>query len=306
MDKISNYLSSDFFERWLENIVTWITSSGASILLILILFLVGLKVFSVLVNGIGKALDGRFEHRSAQEKAEMMRRSNTLTAIIRQTGKVVIWILFLITLLSTMGINIAPILAGAGIVGLAVGFGAQELVRDVISGFFILLEDHLRQGDVVTINGTSGVVESIQLRTVELRDLSGIVHVFQNGKINTLSNMTKDWSATVFDIGVAYKEDVDHVIEVIKKTADDLYLDSEFKPKILEPLEVFGLDKFGDSAIIIKARFKTRTLEQWTVGREFNKRIKQAFDNEGIEIPFPHRTIYWGEEIKPLNITKNT
>jgi len=205
-------------------------------------------------------------------------------------------------ILKRLGIDIAPILAGAGIIGLAVGFGAQELVRDFISGFFMLLENQIRTGDVARINGTSGAVESIELRTTTLRDFEGIVHIFQNGKINSLSNMTKDWSAFAMDIGVAYKENVDKVMEIIKDTGADLKNDTYFGELMLESIEVFGLDKFGDSAVMIKARIKTKTNKQWEVGREFNRRLKYTFDNAGIEIPFPHTTIYWGEEISPLKL----
>jgi small conductance mechanosensitive channel len=210
-------------------------------------------------------------------------------------------VILILIVLSQVGINIGPLLAGAGIAGLAVGFGAQELVRDVISGFFIILEDQIRVGDVVIVNGVGGLVEKIEVRTITLRDLSGVVHIFQNGKINTLSNMTKEWSARVFDIGVAYKENTEKVTAVVKEVADELQNDPNFQPKILEPIEIFGLDQFGASEVVIKARFKTKPGDQWAVGREFNKRLKQAFDREGIEIPFPHRTIYFGDPEDPNN-----
>ncbi|HYX07835.1 MAG TPA: mechanosensitive ion channel family protein, partial [Bacteroidales bacterium] len=193
----------------------------------------------------------------------------------------------------------------AGILGLAVGFGAQELVRDFISGFFILLENQIRAGDVAIINGTGGLVEKIELRTTSLRDFSGTVHVFQNGKINSLSNMTKEWSAIVFDMGVAYKEDVDHVMKVMKEVGDEMKSSEEYGPNILEPIEIFGVDQFADSAVVIKARLKTKPIQQWTIGREYRRRLKIAFDREGIEIPFPHTTLYWGEEIKPLQVNMN-
>ena len=207
--------------------------------------------------------------------------------------------------LQKVGINIGPILASVGILGLAIGFGAQELVRDIISGFFILLENQIRTGDVAIINGTGGLVERIELRTVTLRDQAGTVHIFQNGKISTMSNMTKDWSAMVFDIGVAYKEDTQRVIDIIKKVGDELMDDPDFNDDIIEPIEVMGLNEFADSAIVIKARIKTRPIKQWGVGREYRKRLKSAFDRENIEIPFPHTTIYWGEDINPLKLEVN-
>ncbi|HSH51027.1 MAG TPA: mechanosensitive ion channel family protein, partial [Bacteroidales bacterium] len=230
------------------------------------------------------------------------KRINTLLGILKGIGKVIVWTIFLMILFKKFGIDIGPILAGAGILGLAVGFGAQELVRDFISGFFILLENQIRAGDVAIINGTGGLVEKIELRTITLRDFSGVVHVLQNGKINTISNMTKEWSAMVFDIGVAYKENVDDVIKVMQEVGEKMLTDPEYKEKIKEPLEIFGLDKFDDSAIVIKARLKTVPGDQWALGREYRRRLKKAFDEKGIEIPFPHTTVYWGEEIKPLEL----
>jgi small conductance mechanosensitive channel len=221
---------------------------------------------------------------------------------MRSIIKIIAWAMIIMLFLRKIGIDIAPIIAGAGIVGLAFGFGAQELVRDFISGFFMLLENQICEGDVAIVNGTGGLVEHVGLRTIILRDLSGVVHVFQNGKINMLSNMTKKWSGMVLDIGVAYKEDTDKVVEVIKQVAEVLRADPNFENKILEPIEIFGVDQFADSAVIIKARFKTKPIEQWAVGREYRRRLKKAFDEQGIEIPFPHRTVYWGEEIKPLQL----
>lgn len=161
------------------------------------------------------------------------------------------------------------------------------------------MENQVRTGDVAVINGTGGVVEQVGLRTLVLRDVSGVVHVFQNGKINSLSNMTKEWSAIVFDIGVAYKEDTDRVVAIMERVAADLRADEILGPDITENLEVFGVDAFGDSAVVIKARLKTKPIRQWAVGREYRRRLKYAFDREGIEIPFPHRTLYWGAEIDP-------
>jgi len=176
------------------------------------------------------------------------------------------------------------------------------ICRDFISGFFLILENHIRKGDVVSINGIGGLVENIALRTITLRDFTGTVHVFQNGKINTLANLTKEWSAMVFDMGVAYKEDPDMVMEIMNKVGIELQNDPNFSEDFIEPIEIFGVDKFGDSAVVIKARIKTKPSKQWTIGREYRKRIKKAFDQKNIEIPFPHTTIYWGDEIKPLHM----
>ncbi len=231
---------------------------------------------------------------------EVEKRATTLGAIFRKTVVAVIWVVAFIMILKEAGFDIGPILAGAGVVGLAVGFGAQNLVRDVVSGLFILLEDQVRVNDVAVVNGTGGLVEQINLRTIVLRSQDGTTHVFPNGSITSLSNMTHEFSYYVFDLGVAYKEDTDHVVEVLREVAEGLMKDEKFAPLILQPLEVLGVDKFADSAVIIKARIKTVPIQQWAVGREMNRRIKKKFDEVGIEIPFPHTSLYFGEASKPL------
>ncbi len=239
------------------------------------------------------------------KKKELEKRVDTLCDILKGIVNISIWGIIILVLLKLLNIDIGPLVAGIGIIGVALGFGSQELVRDVISGLFILSENQIRTGDVGIINGTGGFVEKIGLRTIILRDFEGTVHIFQNGKINTLSNMTKDWSAVVFEIGVAYKEDVDNVIQVMETTGKELRKKEEFKDKIIEDIEIFGVERFDTSSVVIKARLKTKPIEQWTVGREYRKMLKKAFDINNIEIPFPHTTLYWGEKIKPLNIEIN-
>jgi small conductance mechanosensitive channel len=246
------------------------------------------KAEKVIINRLGKKDPSR----------ESEKRAKTLLDILRGVIKISIWVVFLIMILKDLGIDVAPLLAGAGIAGLAIGFGAQELVKDVISGFFMLLEDQIRTGDVVSINKTDGVVEKIELRTVTLRDLRGVVHIFQNGKIDTLANMTKEWSATVFDIGVSYSSNISKVVKAMEKVGEDMRNADNFKESIIDNLEIFGLNSFGDSALVIKARLKTKPGEQWRVMREFNSRLKMVFDKEGIEIPFPQRTIHYAEKQK--------
>ena len=221
---------------------------------------------------------------------------------MRKTVNVIIWSIIIMIILRKINIDIAPILTGAGIIGLAVGFGAQELVRDLIFGFFILLEDQIRKGQVAVINGTSGTVEKLELLTITLRD-AGVVHVFQNGKINTVSNMTKDWSAILFNLGVAYKENISQVMQLIQEVSDGMFAEEEYKVKMLASIEVSGLNSFDDSALVIRGRIRTKPGQQWGIGREYRKRLKEAFDLHNIEIPFPHQTIYWGEEIQPLQLT---
>jgi small conductance mechanosensitive channel len=187
--------------------------------------------------------------------------------------------------LSLFNVDIRPILTGAGIAGLAVGFGAQNLVRDVIAGFFLILEDQVRLGDVVSINGKSGLVEAIRLRTIALRSFDGTVHVIPNGVITELSNMTKDFSFAVLDIGVPYDVNVDSVVEVMHTVAKELRSDPVLGPNIVEPLDVSGIEAFGDTSVLIRARLKTVPIQQWTVAREFRRRLKIAFEQRGIEFP---------------------
>ncbi|MFO7603487.1 MAG: mechanosensitive ion channel family protein [Gammaproteobacteria bacterium] len=232
--------------------------------------------------------------------SEAAKRADTLVRLLRQAVIIMIWVVALLIVLREFGVEITPILASAGILGLAVGFGAQNLVRDVISGFFLILENQVRVGDVAVVNGTGGLVEQISFRTIVLRDLAGVVHVFPNGSVQTLANLTREWSAYVFDIGVAYKEDVDRVMALMREVGGEMRADAAFGPSIIEDIEVFGVDAFGDSAVVIKGRLKTRPIKQWEVGREFRRRLKQAFDREGVTIPFPHRSIYFGEQSGPI------
>ena len=244
-----------------------------------------------------------------KEDEEFQKRTTTLGNIVRYALISIIVAISGITVLREVGIDTGPILATAGIGGLAIGFGAQSLVKDVISGFFILMEDQIRVGDVVEIGGKSGSVEKISLKTTVLRDLAGNVHYVPNGQISVVTNMTKEYSRYVFEIGVAYKEDVDEVMEIIKKIDEEMRHDPEFKDDILEPIEVLGVDQFADSAVIIKARTTTLPIKQWRVAREFNRRIKKRFDELKIEIPFPHVTVYMGEgkdgQAPPLRIVKD-
>lgn len=292
----SQLLTVSFWTDLAQDAVTWAIQSLPPILLILIIAVVASRVIRRLLAHASSLIAVNLKRAGRIDPGELDKRVQTLTSILSATVRVVLWLVITMMILRRLGIDVAPIIAGAGIVGLAVGFGAQELVRDFISGFFILLENQIRAGDVAIINGTGGLVEHVGLRTVVLRDLSGTVHIVQNGKINTLSNMTKDWSAMVFDVGVAYKEDTDQVVAVMQRVAADLQADETLGPEIIEPLEMMGVDAFGDSAVIIKARLKTKPIRQWAVGREYRRRLKYAFDEEGIEIPFPHRTLFWGED----------
>jgi small-conductance mechanosensitive channel len=276
--------------EFLDTLIGWVLSSGIRIVIIIVGAFAALRVFRLLIRKSKKRIA-----ETDKLDVEGQKRAETLARILENTLRLVVLIAALLMVLKEIGINIGPLLAGAGIVGLAVGFGAQSLVKDVISGFFILLENNMDVGDVVSVGGRTGLVESIKLRVTVLRDFEGLVHVVPNGEIAVLTNMTKEYSFAALDIGVAYKEDVDHVIGVLREVGEGMQGDGEYGPLILEPLEVLGLDSFGDSSVNIKVRFKTRPVKQWIVAREFRRRVKRMFDERGIEIPFPHRTLYIGE-----------
>lgn len=287
-------------DNYLSTVGHWFLSSGLRIFLIILLTMLIIKVAQVVSSRLFMTVQKR------KRDDEFKKRTDTLKAVIRYVFNVGIVVIAVVIILGELGIEIGPILAAAGVLGLAVGFGAQSLVKDVISGFFILLQDQIRVGDVVEIAGKAGIVEDVNLKMTTLRDLSGNVHFVPNGEINVVTNMTKGYSRYVFDIGVAYREDVDEVMDVMRKVDEDLRNDPEYASDILEPLEIFGLDQFADSALIIKARTKTRPLKQWRVAREFNRRLKKQFDERNIEIPFPHVTLYMGKDKQdgspPLNV----
>ncbi|MFC1512012.1 mechanosensitive ion channel family protein [Candidatus Latescibacterota bacterium] len=278
-----------FMDSYINSIIGWIMSDGLRILLIIVLSIIFLRFVRMITRRLFSAV-------KKDRDIEFQKRADTLRSVIRYALSILVLTIAAITILGVLEIDIGPILAAAGVVGLAIGFGAQTLVQDVISGFFIFMEDQIRVGDVVEITGKSGLVEKVSLRMVVLRDLAGNVHYIRNGNIDTITNMTKEYSRYVFDIGVSYREDVDEVIEIIKQVDEGLRNDPDYTNDILEPIEILGLDKFADSAIIIKARTKTMPIQQWRVAREFNRRLKKAFDERGIEIPFPHVTLYIGED----------
>ena len=216
---------------------------------------------------------------------ERQKRAETIGRTFRGFLSSIIWITALLMILRTLDVDITPVLTGAGILGLAIGFGAQTLVKDVISGIFMILEDQVRVGDVALVNGIGGSVEQINLRTIVLRDLEGTVHVIPNGEVRTLANRSKDFSYYVIDLGVDYDDDVDAAIAVVNQAAAELRQDPAFAPHILEPVEMLGVDDFGASSVTLKFRIKTLPLSQWLVGRELRRRIKKAFDQHQLRIP---------------------
>lgn len=249
---------------------------------------VGLRLLRVAFNRLEKLLI------RATAAAEVIpesatKRIRTLMSVLWTIVVGLVWFVVVLMTLGQIGVNVTPVLAGAGIVGLAIGFGAQNLVKDLVSGFFLILENQVRVGDVAIINGTGGLVEAISFRTIVLRDEAAVIHVFPNGSINTLSNMTKDWSAYVISVDVAYKEDPDRVSDIMRRVAEEMYAEPKYRSAMLEPIDIFGVDGFTESAVTIKARLKTQPLQQFAIGREYRRRLKKAFDAEGIEMPLAQR-----------------
>ena len=238
------------------------------------------------------------------------KRIDTIGRVIRYFCGVVITGLAILVILSELGVSIAPILGAAGVVGIAIGFGAQSIVKDYFTGFVLLLENQIRQDDVVRVGGEAGLVEDVTLRYVQLRDYDGNVHYVPTGMIDKVTNMGRGFAKAVVDVGVAYGEDVEHCLSVMEQVGAELRADAAFADRITQELEMVGVERWDDSAVILRCRFTVRPLEQWNVRREYLKRLKQAFDREGIEIPFPHVTVYAGQakrgETPPLPIEERT
>jgi small conductance mechanosensitive channel len=262
----------------------------------------GLRILLVVVLAWGAAVFANRMIRGLRiyvsrnlDDPEEVKRVTTLGRVFRYLASVAITLIAGMLVLGELGISVAPILGAAGVVGLAVGFGAQSLVKDYFSGFFLLLENQMRQGDVVEVAGIGGIVEDLTLRYVQLRDYDGNVHFIPNGSITTVTNKTRGHAFAVIDVGVAYCENVDEVLEVMRQTGEALRADTQWQARILEPVEIVGVENWADSAVILRCRFKVAPIEQWAVRREYLRRLKQAFDTAGIEIPFPHLTLYAGQ-----------
>ena len=282
-----------------------ITKTMLRILLIVVVAGILMKLSSKFIIKLKMHLKAR-----AIEDTEELKRIDTIGRVFRYIATIVIGVIAIVEILHQLGISIAPILAAAGVVGVAVGFGAQSLIKDYFNGFFILLENQIRQGDVVDAGGKAGLVEEVTLRYIKMREYSGNVHYVPNGSITTVTNMSRGFAQAVIDVGVAYRENVDEVIKVMKAVGAELRTDEEYQFKILDDMELAGVENLGDSAVTIRCRFKVLPLEQWGVRREYLKRIKAAFDEHGIEIPFPHLTIYPGQlkdgSAPALNIAKDS
>jgi small-conductance mechanosensitive channel len=262
-------------------------------ILVIVVALVVLRLVKTAIGRVGSRMRTRSKTLDDQKRIE------TLTRVLKYVANVVILLLGALIALGTIGISIAPVLAAAGVVGLAVGFGAQSLVKDYFTGIVLLLENQIRAGDIIEVGGKSGTVENLTLRYVRLRDAQGNVHFVPNGQINSVTNSTMDFAYAVVDVGIAYKEDVDACLLVMQKVGAELGEDPAWAARITEPMTTFGVQELADSAVLVRVRFKTLPGEQWAVRREYNKRIKAAFDKVGIEIPFPHVTMCPSDESRP-------
>ena len=266
-----------------EDLGRWAAATGIRILALLLLAFVVVRVLSAVIV----RAEDEIEVGTGLDALERRKRAQTIARLVRRALSGLIWTTAVLIVLRELDVDITPVLTGAGIVGLAIGFGAQTLVRDVITGFFVIVEDQVRVGDVAMVNGIGGLVEQINLRTIVLRDVEGVVHVIPNGEIKTLANRTKDYSYYVIDLGIDYDADVDRVISLVREAGAMVQADATFASSILEPVEVLGVDDFKESAVTLKVRIKTVPLKQWDVGRELRRRIKQVFDREGVRIPLP-------------------
>lgn len=270
-----------------EEVLDWFLDHGVVILGIVVFVIVAIFVLNLVVPRLVRvATEQRLK---GKPEEEIRQRTDTLTHVFTRSGMVLLIVMGFFTSLPELGVNIGPLLAGAGIVGIALGFGAQSLVRDYLSGIFILIDNQYGKGDVVRIADISGLVEDIGLRRTVLRDLDGVVHYVPNGEVHVASNFSQEFSRVNLNVSVSYAEDLDHVIEVLNEVGEEIAADPEWGPALISPPRVLRVENLGDSGIDIKVVGDTQPLRQWDVMGELRKRIKKRFDQEGIEIPFPHR-----------------
>ena len=275
--------------KFTELIIPWLLSHGIKILFITIGTYILNRFLKHTIEKIVRTavVSDKYLSKEAEEKRE-----DTLIRIFTWSSRIIILFIATLMILQEFGIPIGPILAGAGIIGIAVGFGGQYFIKDIISGFFFILENQYRVGDVVNFDGTGGLVEDISLRMTTLRDLDGTVYHIPHGEIKKVANLSKDFARINFNIGIAYAANLDHVIKIVNKVGDELSQDPQWKEFIIKPPQFLRVDDFADSSIVIKILGETQPLKQWEVTGELRKRIKIAFDNEGIEIPFPQRVVH--------------
>jgi small-conductance mechanosensitive channel len=276
-------------------VLTWLANHGPNILIIVVVGAVLWFVLNKLLPSIVRRSVARSKYKESKEGIE--KRTITLVSIFRGVGRVFIVVIGVMMILSEVGVDIVPVLAGFGIAGVAIGFGAQYMIRDLIAGTFIILENQYRVGDVARVADIAGVVEEVTLRKTVLRDLDGIVHHVPNGEIRTASNFTRHFARVNLDVSVAYDTDLDHAISVINRVGKALAEDEKWRKVIKSPPQVLRVDNLGDSGIYIKILGDVKPMQQWAVMGELRLRIKKAFDAEGIEIPWPHTKVYFGNPL---------
>jgi len=276
-----------------------IVINSIRILFILIFAYIAIAIADRLIRGIRAYVVKAMLRVERSSESDIQKRAETVSGVLKKTIAAVVWVVAAMMILKEMNFDVRPLLAGAGVVGLAIGFGAQTLVKDVLGGFFMLLDDQIRIGDVVVINGTGGSVEAINLRTILLRSEDGAVHVFPNGGITKLSNLTRDYSYAVLSVSVNYRDDTDRALQVLSEIGEELRQEEPYRSKILAPLELIGVDQLGESWVVVKARLKTQAMQQWAVGREMNRRIKKKFDEAGFASTFPARTLAFDAQFPP-------
>lgn len=269
-----------------DKIEDWALDHGIVIGIIALVVIVAIVLLNIMVPRFVRATA---ERRLADKPdEEIQQRIDTLSQFFTTSGTSLFILLGFFMMLPELGVNIAPLLAGAGIAGIAIGFGAQSLVKDFFSGIFILIDNQYGRGDVVEIAGISGVVQDVGLRRTVVRDINGVVHFVPNGEIVVASNFTEDYSRVNLNVGVSYSEDLEHVMDVIDRVGEELAADPDWADLIISPPKSLRVDNFGDSSIDIKILGDTRVSQQWAVMGELRLRLKKAFDAEGIEIPYPH------------------
>jgi small-conductance mechanosensitive channel len=271
-------------EAW-KAVRDWLLTSGLRIAFILVVSLIASRSLRVLRARLEKIIAG------AVPTEEQAQRARTLTRVIYSTALVAMAIIAGLMILRELGLDITPLIAGASVAGVALGLGAQTLIRDVIGGFFILLEDQFAVGDSIQVGNIGGAVEKMTLRATFLRDLEGTLHVIPNGEIRIVSNLTKNWSRAMVDLGVAYEEDIGRVMAALGRIGHDLYQDEEFAPLLLEEPTVTGVEALGDWAVTVRIMAKTKPGKQWAVARALRRRIKESFEREGIEMPYPRQEV---------------
>ncbi len=256
-----------------------------------LVILFGMWVTIRIARFAGNRIKAAAEDDDPSRQSEREKRAETLANIMSMAIKLVILAIGALMIVREIGIDIGPLLAGAGIIGLAVGFGSQALVKDVVTGFFILIENQFRVGDIIRASGHAGLVEKITLRTTILRDLEGVVHIIPNGEIGTVSNLTYIWSRAIIDIGVDYRTNIDRAMEIMIDEAKKMASEDDWKKELVDEPQMLGVQSLADSSVVLRIAFKTQPQSQWSVGREYRRRIKNRFDAEGVVIPFPQTTV---------------